>query len=504
MAMPNKDASGGTAAEFFRDIERQNQLILRAAGEGIFGVNTEGQTTFVNPAAARILGWTTDDLIGREMHAIVHHTHHNGSHYPREQCPIYAAFRDGAVHQVENEVFWAKSGAPVWVEYTSTPLREGDRLVGAVVVFRDVSQRREADEKLRAAHDEVERLRERLELENAYLREEIQTATNSHGIVGGSLAIKTILRQVELVAPTSANVLISGPSGSGKELVARAIHQASTRVSRPLIHVNCAAVPRESFESELFGHIKGALPGAMRDRVGRIELSDRGTLFLDEVAEIPLTVQGKLLRVIEEGHFERVGDSRARPIDLRLIATTNRDLKDEVRRGRFREDLYFRINVFPIDSPPLRERRDDIAPLATHFLDGAMRKLKTSRLELSVGDMRRLTQYDWPGNVRELQNVIERGAILSRDGRVRIDLPEAGSRGRLAPDARKGILTENARRDRDRANILTALEACGGRVSGAGGAAELLDLKPTTLASRMKALGIDGPRAVPGTGRHLR
>jgi PAS domain S-box-containing protein len=478
----------------FDRIERENQLILRAAGEGIYGVNAEGKTTFVNPAAERMLGWAADELVGRDMHATVHHTHPDGSGYHDHECPIYAAFRDGAVHQVEHELFWRRDGSSFWVDYTSTPIRDHGVLIGAVIVFRDVTQRREAAEKLRTAHAEVERLRKRLELENAYLQEQIRIDGNHHGIIGRSAAIQKTLSQVELVAPTDATVLVTGESGTGKELVARAVHEASGRSNRPLIRVNCAAVPAELFESEFFGHAKGAFKGALRDRVGRFELADGGTLFLDEVGEIPPVLQGKLLRVLQEGQFERVGEVRTRKVDVRVIAATNRDLKALTRRGRFREDLYFRLNVFPIDLVPLRERTDDIALLAMHLLSGAARKLKTGELRLTEADARRLAQYPWPGNVRELQNVIERAAILARNGRVRIDLPDLGSAGgtgrRMAAAGKAPILTEDDRRERDRVNIMAALQASGGKVFGPGGAAELLDVKPTTLASRIKTLGI--------------
>jgi formate hydrogenlyase transcriptional activator len=495
---------GGIAAwqrveRVFQDIERENQLILRAAGEGIYGVNAEGKTTFVNPAAERMLGWAAEELVGKEIHSIVHHTHQDGRPYPHQDCPIYAAFRDGAVHQVDGEVFWRKDGSKVWVEYTSTPIRDRSMVVGAVIVFRDVSQRREADEKLRAALAEVDRLRERLELENAYLQEEIRIETNPRGIIGRSEAIQKTLRQVKLVAPTTAAVMISGESGTGKELIARAIHEASHRRDRPLIRVNCAAIPRELFESELFGHVRGAFTGAVRDRIGRFELADGGTLFLDEVGEIPLELQGKLLRVLQEGNFERVGEERTRTVDVRLIAATNRDLKQEVQRGRFREDLYFRLNVFPVESVPLRERREDIPLLAQHFLMGESKELK-SDLKLSEGDARRLSRYDWPGNVRELQNVIERAAILAQNGRLRIDLPEASGApastgpGRPKADARPVVMTSSEMRDHERANIVAALQACTGKIFGPGGAAELLDIKPTTLASRIKVLEIAGER----------
>lgn len=478
----------------FQDIERGNQLILRAAGEGIFGVNAEGKTTFVNPAAEAMLGWAAGELVGSDMHASVHHHRPDGSDYPQQECPIYAAFRDGAVHHVENEKFFRKDGTGFWVEYTSTPIRDRGRLAGAVIVFRDVSQRHEADEKLRAALAEVDSLRQRLQLENAYLQEEMRIERNHRGVIGHSAAIRRILSQVELVAKTDAAVLVTGESGTGKELLASAIHEASERKARPLIRVNCAAIPRELFESEFFGHVRGAFTGALRDRIGRFELADGGTLFLDEVGEIPLELQGKLLRVLQEGEFQRVGEERTRHVDVRIVAATNRDLRREVREGRFREDLYFRLDVFPILSVPLRERAEDVAALALHFLKGAERKLKVEGLTLSEGDMRRLRAYDWPGNVRELQNVIERAAILARQGRLSIDLPESTRSVPTppAPDeaARPGFLTEDIRRERDRAGIEAALAAAGGKVSGRGGAAEILGLRPTTLASRIKALGI--------------
>jgi len=475
----------------FQEIERGNQLILRAAGEGIFGVNAEGKTSFVNPAAEAMLGWETGELVGRDMHAMVHHHRPDGSHYPHQECPIYAAFRDGAVHHVENEKFFRKDGSGFWVEYTSTPIRDRGRLVGAVIIFRDVSQRHDADERLRTALAEVDRLRERLQRENAYLQEEIALERNHRGVIGRSRPIQKILSQVELVARTDAAVLVTGESGTGKELVASAIHEASARSGRPLIRVNCAAIPRELFESEFFGHVKGAFTGALRDRIGRFELADGGTLFLDEVGEIPLELQGKLLRVLQESQFERVGEERTRHVDVRIIAATNRDLRREVRAGRFREDLYFRLDVFPIVSVPLRERVEDIPLLALHFLDGARRKLKAEGLVLSEGDVSRLCAYDWPGNVRELQNVIERSAILARNGRLFIDLPrDRDQAGPPQPQPAASILTELQRRTRDRISILAALDAAGGKVSGPGGAAEILDLKPTTLASRIRALDI--------------
>jgi transcriptional regulator with GAF, ATPase, and Fis domain len=388
------------------------------------------------------------------------------------------------------------------VEYTSTPIRDHGRLVGAVVVFRDIGDRKRAEAELRRALDEVGALKQRLEMENAYLLEEIEAEHDHQEIVGNSAAMRRVLSQVALVAPTDASVLVTGESGTGKELIARAIHGASPRSSRPLVRVNCAAVPRELFESEFFGHVRGAFTGAVRDRTGRFELADGGTLFLDEVGEIPLELQGKLLQVLQEGQFERVGEERTRTVDVRVIAATNRELQADVGAGRFREDLYFRLNVFPVESVPLRARRDDIPLLAAHFLARATRKLKTPPLALSRADAERLMAYPWPGNVRELENVIERAVILSRDGRLRLELPQneadctgmerlQGAEARPQACPSQAPETEAERRRRERENVIAALRVTEGRVFGTGGAAEVLGLKPTTLASRLKRMGID-------------
>ncbi|HBU99790.1 sigma 54-interacting transcriptional regulator [Thalassospira lucentensis] len=488
------------AERFFREIERENQLILGAAGEGIYGVNSDGITTFVNPAAERMLGWTADALVGREIHSIIHHSHVDGEPYHAEQCPIYNAFREGIVRRVDDEVFWRSDGKPIRVEYTSTPIRDHGLVIGAVIVFRDITERKIAEEKLHAALAEVDRLRERLELENAYLQEEILSTNNHHEIIGQSDAIQGALKQIDLVAPTDANVLITGESGTGKELIARAIHQASTRSDRVLVRVNCAAIPHELFESEFFGHVRGAFTGAIRDRVGRFELADRGTLFLDEVGEIPLELQGKLLRVLQDQKFERIGEERTREVNVRLIAATNRDLKEEVRQGRFREDLYFRLNVFPIECRPLRERTDDIPPLATHFLRNICQRLNIAQPTLTNGQVRTLQHYGWPGNARELENVIERAAILAHDGKLHFDLPETGGRdSRKSIDAKtdttppphNNILTRNELKQTEYNNIIQALTATQGKIFGKNGAAILLDIKPTTLASRIKTFKID-------------
>lgn len=483
------------AERFFQDIERENRLILSAAGGGIYGVNAEGITTFVNPAAERMLGYSASELVGHDMHSTVHHSHADGRHYHSYDCPIYAAFRDGAVRKVDTEVFWRKDGSSLFVEYTSTPIRDRGKLLGAVIVFRDITQRRESEEKLRHALAEVDRLRERLEHENEYLQEEIRSETRYRGIIGRSAAMQKLASQIELVAQTDATVLITGESGTGKSLVAHAIHEASRRANRPFIRVNCAAIPRELFESEFFGHVKGAFTGAVRDRVGRFELADGATIFLDEVGEIPFELQAKLLRVLQDKQFERIGEEKTHRVDVRIIAATNRSLKQDVRAGRFREDLYYRLDVFPIECLPLRERPEDIPSLAQHALEGVLARLKIPPLKLSRADIDRLGQYSWPGNVRELENAIERAAILASNNRLRFDLLPIGSHtGSVAPQKEERlspIVTEDERRIRDHNNILAALAATDGRVFGPDGAATLLGLRPTTLISRIKKLGIE-------------
>ena len=305
------------------------------------------------------------------------------------------------------------------------------------------------------------------------------------------------MQQIQLVAPTDAAVLVTGESGTGKELVARAIHENSPRKDRALIKVNCGAVPETLFESEFFGHVKGSFTGAMKDKPGRFELADGGTLFLDEIGEVPLPMQAKLLRVLQEQEIERLGDTRTRKINVRIIAATNRDLKKEVEAGRFRQDLFYRLSVFPIEIPPLRERRDDIAPLAAHFVKHAARRMNRPEPRVTQATMTQLTAHDWAGNVRELQNAVERAVILSQGGPLRFELPEAKTAETTKPHklvTPSAMLTRDELKRHERESIVAALKQSGGKIFGADGAAELLGMKPTTLASRIKALKIPRPR----------
>jgi transcriptional regulator with GAF, ATPase, and Fis domain len=356
------------------------------------------------------------------------------------------------------------------------------------------------------AFDEIARLQRRLQRENEYLREVVTSHDDFTTIVGSSPAIYHVKRQIDLVAPTDATVLVSGESGTGKELVAEAIHRRSHRSGETFIRVNCAAIPRELYESEFFGHAKGAFSGALRDRVGRFEAAEGGTLFLDEVGEIPLDLQGKLLRVLQEGAFERVGETRPRKADVRIVAATNRELTREVAQGRFRQDLYYRLNVFPIEMPALRERREDVALIAVHLVAEICRRMHRQPLVLEPEALGELEGHDWPGNVRELRNVLERAVISTPHTASTLVLPSVGGRDSgppgLTPRAdvaprpgrAKAVVPEADVRRFEKENLLAALEATGGRVYGRGGAADLLGVKPTTLASRLKKLGI-GPRS---------
>ncbi len=342
------------------------------------------------------------------------------------------------------------------------------------------------------AFEEIAFLKERLEEENSYLREEATAARGPGDLVGESPALRKVQQQIELVAPTDATVLITGESGTGKELVARAIHARSPRAGRPMIAVNCGAVPEPLFESEFFGHVKGAFTGALRDKAGRFELADGGTLFLDEIGEVPLPMQAKLLRVLQEQEVERVGDTRPRKVNVRIIAATNRDLKAEVEAGRFRQDLFYRLSVFPIENPPLRERREDIPRLAEHFLRNAAKRMNRRPPKFTNATARQLTAHDWPGNVRELQNAVERAVILSQGGPLQFDPPAPTQFVPNTPRVSDGtsVLTRAELKQRERESLATALAQTGGKIFGNDGAAALLGMKPTTLLSRIKALGL--------------
>jgi DNA-binding NtrC family response regulator len=328
-------------------------------------------------------------------------------------------------------------------------------------------------------------------------------------IIGQSGAWRQTIRQIEIVAPTDATVLVLGETGTGKELIARAIHERSRRRNKPLVRVNCTSIPKELFESEFFGHARGAFTGAIKDRAGRFEAAAGGTLFLDEVGEIPLELQSKLLRVLQEKTYERVGEEKTRRADVRIVAATNRDLKKEVAAGRFREDLYYRLNVFPLKVAALRERKEDIPLLATHFVELVAKELGCPQPRLTRAGIETLQGYDWPGNIRELRNLIERAVIFARGGALDFDLPLTGSSvdptsfgPRDIDQAESEYLTESELRRRERENLFAVLQKASWKIKGVDGAAELLGVKPTTLIARIDKMGLKRP--LEGTHKTVR
>jgi transcriptional regulator with GAF, ATPase, and Fis domain len=412
---------------------------------------------------------------------------------------------------------WAR---PNWVRteeissFVGQPLIFRDETLGVLAVFRRQPIDHQEFRWLRMFADqaassianarafaELERLQQQLESHNAYLKEECEEALAFGNMVGRSRALHRVLAQVQDIAAVDSTVLILGESGTGKELLAKDIHERSRRAHKPFVRVNCSAVPREMFETEFFGHVRGAFTGALRDRPGRFQIADGGTIFLDEIGDLPLELQPKLLRVLQEGEYERVGEDATRKVDVRIIAATNRNLADDVRAGRFRQDLFYRLNVVPLALPPLRARTEDIPLLATHAIAEVSKRLRIPAPVLTQADAVRLQQYDWPGNIRELQNVIERAVILSKGVRLRLDIalgdlcPRESAFMSSGSDSSETILTDRELRERERANLMKALQRTDGRIYGAGGAAELLGVNPTTLASRLRAFRITPPRS---------
>ena len=463
------------------------EFTIQHSGDAIIFHDCQGVILNANNAACRLLDYSEQELIGLTIQDI----------NPDSTQDTWQTFWRELKH-AKTLTFEArhcsKGGTVIPTDITVNYL-EFDAREYAVGFLRDITSRKKIEEEKAAAFEEINRLREQLELENEYLHEEVRELQPFGNIIGNSLPLQHILKQIEMVAPTDANVLITGESGTGKELIVHEIHKRSPRASRPLIRVNCASIPRELYESEFFGHVKGAFTGAIKDRVGRFELANGGTLFLDEVGEIPLDLQSKLLRVLQEGTFERVGDERTIQSDVRVVGATNRHLKKEVDSGTFREDLYYRLNVFPIVVPPLRERKDDIPALADHFLKLAQKKFNRTGSTLSKANIIALENYTWPGNIRELQNVIERTVIIAPANRLVFDLPKSPKNRGGAPPKTTGqasgpVLTFDEIKELERQNILNALNSTNWKIFGKNGAAELLGIPPTTLTTRIQRMGL--------------
>lgn len=477
--------------------DRKYRQLYRSTPAMLHTVDAEGCIVTVTDHWLQKMGYTREEVLGRSIMDFYSKT--DRSRIGEDK--LQALISGGEFSNEERQM--VTSGGDI-IDLVMSAVSERDpsgNVHRMLVASKDVTERNRTERKLRTTLAENAHLREELERERDYLREEVNVAMNFGRIVGKSPALKYMLAQVEAVAQTPASVLVLGESGVGKELVARAIHARSPRAEAPLVKVNCASIPKELFESEFFGHVKGAFTGAHRDRVGRFQLADGGSIFLDEVGEIPLELQGKLLRVLQESEFERVGDDITRSVDVRVIAATNRNLEALVIAGEFREDLFYRLSVFPIEVPPLRKRAEDIVQLAQHFLTQTCNDFGRKPLKLTRSQAESIRQYDWPGNVRELKNVIERAVILSKGSSLRLDLslPDGSATSDdeaapTSPDASQ-VLTEKQIRELQKQNLIAALKQTNGRVSGENGAAELLGIKPTTLADRIKAYGIRKTRS---------
>ncbi|MCE7903182.1 MAG: PAS domain S-box protein [Gammaproteobacteria bacterium PRO9] len=488
-------------------LERRYRDLYQSTPAMLHTIDADGRLTDISDHWLHTLGYARNEVLGRSILDFM---------TDASRKPLVGRLRElisrGDVENFPLEMV-TRSGEVRDVLMSSRTERDArDVVIRSFVASSDVTERNRAEARLREAYAEIARLKEELERERDYLREEVRVSMNFGRIVGDSPALHAMLARIEAVANTPASVLIVGETGTGKELIAHAIHSRSSRADRPLVKVNCASIPDELFESEFFGHVRGAFTGAHRDRVGRFQLADGGTIFLDEVGEIPLALQGKLLRVLQEREFERVGDDATRAVDVRVIAATNKDLEKAVEDGSFREDLYYRLSVFPVHVPPLRRRAGDVVQLAVHFLAQVCRDFGRPCPSITQAQVEALQRYAWPGNIRELKNVIERAVILSTGDTLQLDLPQATGEPTGSPVTDTGptpavpaaipttstvpapaVLTEAQMRDRQRDNLVAALEAASWRIAGKGGAAELLGIRPSTLADRMKSLKIRRP-----------
>jgi transcriptional regulator with GAF, ATPase, and Fis domain len=477
--------------------------VLQSIPATAWTVTSDGQLDFVNRFYLDVMGQSLEACLaplavwnkgGSDLPPFLTGLHPD--HKESVRKIFWDGIRSGRGWTFEAPFLHSSDGKYHWHLDRAVPLRDKQgKVVRFVGTCADIDELKQAERKNMKAYQEIAALKARLERENTYFQEEIRKEHNFEEIVGNSPELLKLLDNVESAAPTNANVLILGETGSGKELIARAIHSRSARKQRPLVKVNCGAMPAGLVESELFGHVKGAFTGASQTRVGRFELADGGTLFLDEVGELPLETQVKLLRVLQEQQFEPVGSNRTIRVDVRIIAATNRDLAKAVQSGQFRSDLYYRLNVIPLRVPALRERRSDIPELVRFFLEHSSKRIGKAMQAVSQESMKLLVDYPWPGNIRELQNIIERGVVLSRSSALRLGpdlLPVEGfdnsavgeSENTPEPDSSASL------EDVERQHILQVLDKTGWLISGPNGAGAILKLHPNTLRSRMKRLGI--------------
>ncbi len=468
--------------------------LLNAIEQAVIATDINGVVIFWNQFAERLYGWSMDEVTGQNIIDIL-----GCWDSPSQVEEIWLQLRKGQSWAGEFTLR-RRDGTMSQLWVNDSPIHdERGNVVGVLGISYDITERKLAEEALKSALAEVQRLKDRLQEENIYLQEEVRVASNFGEIIGGSQALKRVLRQAEQVALADTTVIILGETGTGKELLARAIHNLSPRNKHTLVKVNCAALPAPLIESELFGHEKGAFTGATTQRSGRFELADGGTIFLDEVGELPLELQAKLLRVLEEGELERVGGNRTLSVDVRVIAATNRNLAEAVQKGIFRSDLYYRLNIFPITLPPLRERREDIPLLVTHLVKQLSSKMGKEIETIPQNAMTALQNYHWPGNIRELRNVIERAVIVTRGSKLQL-IDSIGPMVQVAEFQRPGVpfdllpaqgAAAETLKQVEYDLILRTLKQVYWKVEGPGGAAELLKIHPSTLRTRMKKLGIE-------------
>ena len=464
-----------------RQSEERYRRIVTTASEGIFLTDDKFRINYANTEMAELMGGSVEDIVGRRTFDLIHKS-------DREDHQMRLQARMGGKKESYERRIMRFDGETRWAIISASPIMDPEnRFQGSVVMVTDITDRKRSEKKLKNAHREITKLKIQIEAEKIYLQEEIKLEHNFEEIIGAGDEIKYVLYRVEQVAETDATVIILGETGTGKELIARAIHNASERAARPLIKVNCAALTEQFIESELFGHEKGAYTGAVKTRKGRFELAHQGTIFLDEIGELPLALQAKLLRVLQDQEFERLGSSRTIKSDARVIAASNRDLEALVGTGKFRTDLWYRINAFSITMPPLRHRKVDIPMLVNHFVKKICNRIGRIITKVPKTVLDELMAYDWPGNIRELEHVIERSIITAPGESLQLTERLHPVLHEIPPD-RPDVIKSHAAIEYE--HILRVLEKTNWVIKGPNGAAKILKLHPSTLRYRMQKLDI--------------
>jgi PAS domain S-box-containing protein len=450
-----------------------NEIIMESMPGMVYIFNKEGHLVFWNKKSEEVFEYSAEEL--KNMHVVDFSPE---SEHQKVKNAFLKTFGSSDV-QFET-IALTKSGRKIPVLATGKlNVIDGEEYLIGINI--DISELDSARKKINKQLTEIFRLNELLNAENIYLKDQLELSGDRHSIIGASEHVKYILYKINQVGPTDASVLIQGETGTGKELIAKAIHKVSERKDKQFIKVNCASIPENLIESELFGHEKGAFTGAIEKRIGRFELADGGTIFLDEIGELPMNLQPKLLHVLQHGEFERLGSSKTIKTNVRVIAATNKVIDDEIKKGNFRNDLFYRLNVFPITVIPLRERKADIVPLVEHYVNFYSEKMNKKINAIPKAALKRLTEYSWPGNVRELENIIERAIITSRNNILNLEsLPKSGN----------SIQAQLTLEENEKSHIIKTLEETGWKINGPDGAAEMLKINPQTLRSRIKKLGI--------------